>query len=408
VATTPTLRPLGVGEVLDAGIKLYLRHWKPLMLCVAGIVLPVQILSVLVFASIDPDSLSSFGGSSTTSDDASWTEIAAILGVGLVSALSTLLATAACFKAVADAWLGSKPEAGRSLKFAVRRLPALVWLSIVMGCGLALAALALIIPAIWLFVAWSLAVPALLFERVGAFKALRRSFRLVRGRWWPTFGALVVAYLLASILGGLLQGIPEGIASAAADDSVVADAIAAVIGGTVSALITTPFTAAVLTLLYFDKRVRKEGFDLQLLASGLGTTRDPDAPVPAPLVGPDYTPEQRAAAPYWPPPPGWVPPEPSPPAQSERAWWQDPEPTAPVDEAATYGGGFARPKAPPGSAPPAGESPVTPGDPLSPSPAAGEAADDTAPRSDSEEKPTRDRNRADWLPPEAPRGPGGL
>jgi hypothetical protein len=212
---------------------------------------------------------------------------------------------------------------------------------------------------------------------------MRRSFRLVRHRWWPIFGALIVAYLLASIVGGIVQLVPSGIANAVTNDSVVADAIATVIGGTVSSLITTPYTAAILTLLYFDQRVRKEGFDLQLLASGLGAERDPDAPLPAPLVGPDYTDEQRAAAPYWPPPPGWVPPEPA--SEPDRQWWQDPGP----GESSTYGGGYARPE------PPAGGGGMQSGDPLE---------KDAAP----EDEPTRDPSRADWLPPEAPRGPGGL
>jgi hypothetical protein len=400
VATTPTLRPLGVGEILDAGIKLYLRHWKPLMICVAGIVLPVQILSTLVMASIDSSSVDvGFGtGTSTSANNLSGGELAAFVAVGLVSILSALLATAACFKAIADAWLGTTPDAGRSLRFGARRLPALIWLSIVGGVFLVLAFLAFVIPSIWLFVSWSLAVPVLLFERVGAVAALRRSFRLVRHRWWPTLGVLLVGYLLASIVAGIVQLIPSGIANAVASDSVVADAIAAVIGGTVSAMISTPYIAAILTLLYFDQRVRKEGFDLQLLADGLGAERDPDAPVPAPLVGPDYTPEQRAAAPYWPPPPGWVPPDPEP-AAPEREWWRDPQPASPVDESARYEGGYARPQ------PPSGEGGLERGDPLGGEPpAAGPRADD----GDSSPPPKRDPNRADWLPPEAPRGPGGL
>jgi hypothetical protein len=359
VATTPTLRPLGVGEILDAGIKLYVRHWKPLMLCVAGIALPVQILAVLVMASIDSSSLDTFrsGAAPSSGDEINWAEAAAFIGIAIATGLGTLLATAACFKAVSDAWLGARPEAGRSLRFGVRRLPALIWLSIVMGAGLVLAFFALVLPSIWLFVSWSLAVPALLFERVGAFTAIRRSFALVRGRWWPTFGALLVGYLLASIVAGIVQLVPEGIASAVASDSVVADAIAAVVGGTVSAMIATPYTAAILTLLYFDQRVRKEGFDLQRLADGLGT-----------------------------PPPGWVAPDAPPPAD-ERRWWQDAEPALAPGESATYGGGFARPQPPEPSLPP--ESP-----PSSESPPAGAAR--------------RDRKRADWLPPEAPRGSGGL
>ncbi len=381
MATTPSLRPLGVGEILDAGIKIYLRHWKPLMICVVGIVLPVQILSVLVIASIDSSSLEySFSGGTTSSGaDPSASETAAFLVVTLISGLSTLLATAACFKAVSDAWLGATPQAGRSLRFGLRRLPMLVWLTFVGGLGLGLALIALVIPCIWLFVAWSLAVPVMLFERVGAFKSLGRSFRLVRHRWWPICGALLVGYLLAGIVGGLVQLIPSGIAGAVTNDSDAARAVAIVIGGTISKMISTPFTAAVITLLYFDQRVRKEGFDLQLLAEGLGAARDPDAPLPAPLVGPDYTPEQRAAAPYWPPPPGWVPPDTVPAPEPDRQWWKDP--LAPEGEG-TYGGGYAGPQA------------------ADPPPAAGEPA--------KEDKRKPDPGRADWLPPEAPRGPGGL
>ena len=56
------------------------------------------------------------------------------------------------------------------------------------GLLVVLATLALIVPGIWLFVSYSVAVPALLLERIGPVEALRRSFRLVRGRWWPTRG----------------------------------------------------------------------------------------------------------------------------------------------------------------------------------------------------------------------------
>src|SRR5262249_47588589 len=150
--------------------------------------------------------------------------------VALLSGLSTMLATAACFKAVADAWLGATPDAGRSLRFALRNLLRLIWLGIVFGCGLALAFVALVVPGVWLFVAGSLAVPVLLFERAGAFKSLGRSFRLVRGRWWPICGALIVGYLLAGVISGIVQLIPEAIVSAVADDNTAANAVASVVG----------------------------------------------------------------------------------------------------------------------------------------------------------------------------------
>jgi hypothetical protein len=377
VAETPTLRPLGVGEVLDAGIKLYLRHWKPLMICVVGIVLPIEILSALVVSSIDPESLRfSLDTSSSSSDGPSGNEVGAIIVLEGLTFLGILFATAACFKAVADGWLGVEPEAGRSLGFALRRLPRLVWLVIVAFCCLVPAFIALFVPFVWLSVAWSLAVPALLFERIGAFKALARSFRLVRGRWWPILGALLVAYLMTLIIGIFVSFLPSAIATAVAEDNDLVNGIASVVGGTVSQMIATPYLAAVITLLYFDMRVRKEGFDLQLLAEGLGQARDPNAPIPAPPAGPDV--------PL--------------PVAPKRDWWRDPVSAGP----GTYGSGF---EAPSSEEPPAPERPPSAGGSWAAPSAETPPAD--PPRDDAKE-PASDPKRADWLPPEAPQGPGGL
>jgi len=121
-----TLRPLSIGEILDAGIKVVLRHWKPLMTCIVGLVAPVWVVYVLLLASIDPDSLeldSEFStGSSTTGD----LETAAIVGLVvtmLLLGVTFLVAFTACFKAVSDAWLGASPEVGRSLRFGLKRSP---------------------------------------------------------------------------------------------------------------------------------------------------------------------------------------------------------------------------------------------------------------------------------------------
>jgi hypothetical protein len=367
-----TLRPLSIGEILDAGIKVYMRHWKVFALCVVALVLPLNVIQVLLQASVDPNAFRT--GDTTTSTDVG-PALVGYIGAGLLSGLATLVAFTACFKAVADAWLGAQPEVGRSLRFGARRLAKVLLAVIVWVIGLILAFCALVVPYFYFAVAWSLMLPVLLFEGVGPFKALGRSRSLVKGRWWPTLGLLFVGYLLVTILAGIIEGLLIGVA-VGTSDSTVPGAIATVIGGTIASVITRPYLAAVLTILYFDMRVRKEGFDLQLLAEGLGQPHDPDAPVPAPLIGEEYTPEQKAAAPYWPPPPGWTPPPPSSP-EPAHASWEPPSPAEPLwDEPA---GAEAEP-------PPAEEAPEG-----------------------AEPPPARpDRSRADWLPPEAPRGPGGL
>ena len=131
-----------------------------------------------------------------------------------------------------------------------------------------LALVALIIPGIWLFVSWTVAVPALLTEDVRGLKALRRSFQLVRGMWWRTFAIFLLGYILAGILSSIVSGVVVGIAFAA--DSPVAEFAVTALANILGALVSTPFTAAFVTVLYVDLRVRKEGFDLQLLFERLG------------------------------------------------------------------------------------------------------------------------------------------
>ena len=388
----PGLRPLGFGEILDVGIKLYLRHWRPLMLCVVGLVLPAQILSVLALLSVSPDVLDPTASEATIEPGDEEAFFAAYGVTTVLQALVYVIATAACFKAVSDAYLGAEPSARRSLAFAVKALPRLLLLALIvlvafaavfgglallgeaaLGIGLAV----LFIPMIWLSIAWSLTVPALLFEGGAPWKALGRSFRLVKGRWWQICGVLIVGVILVGFLAGILQAILQFVPAVLADGNQVVLAFSTVVAGTVGSVLTTPFTAAIVALVCFDQRVRKEGFDLQLLAQGLGQAYDPATAPPAPLLEPEVTAAQRAQAPFWPPPPGWTPPpaEEEPVAPSAQGW-APPSPAGPPPAEAP------RPDAPPEAPPPDAPEP--------------------------DERGWEPPRAPNWPPDSPPRGSGGL
>src|SRR5204863_4830417 len=115
---------------------------------------------------------------------------------------------------------------------------------------------------------------------------------------------------LAAVLSGMISAAISAVGFATGTEPVSAFFITAV-AGTAGALVSTPFSASYHTVLYFDLRVRKEAFDLQLLASRLGVEPPPGwEPPPVTPPGPASQP------PYWPPPPGWqAPAEPPAPAQ---------------------------------------------------------------------------------------------
>jgi len=283
VSTTqfpPQLRPLSVGEVLDASFKIVRRSFGTLAGCVLVVALPLNILSTLITASTSDDAfdLDNRAGTPVT-EIGTGTELA---GLGLTITLAivlTTLAAAACFRAVSGVYLGERPDVGDSLRFAATRGLPLVVLSFAYFLALIPAFAALLIPGIWLAVAWSVSFPALVSEGVGPLAALGRSFRLVQGRWWPTFGALLVMYLLVAVISGILGALLGAVMVAAVDSEPVAAVLSTIIN-TISSLITLPLMASIVTVLYFDLRVRKDGFDLHGLARGVGREAippDPDA-----------------------------------------------------------------------------------------------------------------------------------
>lgn len=306
------LRPLAVGEILDLAIKIYRERFGHLVKAVAAVVAPVSVLGALIQLSV-PDAGSTFTGEvdelgrPVIEAGDVWTFIAGLLLLGLVSYVASQLAAAASFKLVSGAYLDEEPDWRRSLSYATSRLWSLLWLTVVFAVFLVLAFLACVVPSIYFYVAWTVAVPVLLLEDVRGRRALQRSRALVKGRWWPTAGVLLVAFILSGIVQAVLSGLVLAVVSAGNNE--VVDAAAQALASTAASVLTTPFTAAVIMVVYFDLRVRKEGFDLELLARRVGVVPGPGAwspsvEAPADPGGPEGG---GRRPPYWPPPPGWDP-----------------------------------------------------------------------------------------------------
>ena len=265
------LRPLAVSDIVDAAFGIWWRESWTLFAIVLFVTAPVQALANLFQVLLFPEAYTmafqfEFDPEAQPQFDRS--EIVAAAGSGAVAALlgliSYALAEAACFKAVADAYLGEKPTWRRSLGFAVRRAPSVLWLTVLQGFLLVFAFLLLIVPGIWLAFAWSVAIPALLAEDVRGRRALGRSFRLVRGTWWRTAGIVLVAFIISSFAAFVVTLPFQVIAMVSAPESLVTAFLAGTLAGTVGAVVSTPLAAAFITLLYFDLRARKDGPEIAL------------------------------------------------------------------------------------------------------------------------------------------------
>ncbi len=119
--------------------------------------------------------------------------------------------------------------------------------------------------------------------RVGIWGALRRSWKLVKGRFWRVFGILLFGGLVVNVVSYALQfGVTTLVLTLGAwadgSDSEGAVIIAVVVGAaagiaTVLTLIASlAFMSAVQALIYLDLRVRREGLDLWMRPA-LGPTQ---------------------------------------------------------------------------------------------------------------------------------------
>lgn len=309
------LRPRRVGEILDASIKLYARNARTLIGAAAVAVIPLQMLSAVVLLSVYDSGNDIPTGYSNLFKRVPTADASARAGAGgivtLVSIVTIAFVSAACVHAISSAYLDRPLSIGESVRFGARRLLPLLAMLIVLYIGLGIAFVLLVIPGIWLYAAWGVATPALLIEHVRPLRALGRSFRLVKGRWWATAGVLLVAFLMTTILSSIVSGILTAIALTS-NPSLAFAVVISLLSGVATGLIVQPFQATVVTVLYYDLRVRHEGYDLQLLAEQLGlpegslgaapgTDGGFDRPLGPEMVG------QPGGPPYWPPPPGWTP-----------------------------------------------------------------------------------------------------
>ena len=270
----PRLRPLSVGEILDASIKICIAHWRTLMQTVLVVVVPVQIINTLLTADYTLSSLD-FGATQTQTPQETRDEFNRYLGslvLGtLLQLLAVLLAAAACFRAIAQSYLGEHADWRSSLSYALRRAPSLLWLTALYLLGVLIGSIFLVAPGVWLCIAWAFATPILLTEGLKGQRALARSHGLVKGRWWRTFGVIALGFILAWVVRSVVLALFLAAIFFGSDNDALVLVLSA-LAGVVGLLITTPLLAALLTVVYFDLRVRKEAFDLELLAEGIGGT----------------------------------------------------------------------------------------------------------------------------------------
>jgi hypothetical protein len=288
---------MNLGDVLDGAIKLLLANWRTLVIVAGVFVVPLNLLS----AFLQRDLLGGVGLIDMLNDPAATAVLEPTMGLGsnaaiavqtLAGVLVLPFIAGAISKVVSASYLGDQLKAGPALRAAGRRWWSLIvsWVLVhllqmvpwmvaaaVLGVGIVTESTPVAILGGLLFVPAALGqllimalfvpvAPAIVVEGLGPLQAMRRSSGLVRPRVWPVLGAAIVSGLLSGLLSWVIGGLPSLVALFVGFRY---GWIVVALGGIVAGLMTMPFVANVATLLYYDARIRHEGFDLQVLAAGL-------------------------------------------------------------------------------------------------------------------------------------------
>ncbi|MGF1664769.1 MAG: hypothetical protein ACFCVC_00695 [Acidimicrobiia bacterium] len=282
------LRPLNFGEVLDTSFNLFKRNFKAVVLVSGAIMIPLSLLGAAAAAGLAPSDLSALDDPNADVEDilGLFGGLLGAIGLGsLLQIVGSILVQAATTRIYAESYRGGSMSAGDALRHGLGRLPGMLGLTLLTTIGSFIGIILCIAPGVWLYAAWGLAPAALIAEPTSPIKALGRSFNLVKGNWWRVFGLLLLAAVLVAIISGTVTAPLQFGATFGAG---FAENPAFVLSGTFVALntlvtglvtaVTLPFTAAVVVAIYYDLRVRKEGYDLERLIADLGAA--PDAPAP--------------------------------------------------------------------------------------------------------------------------------
>lgn len=298
------LRPLTLGDMYDAAFRIIRFNPKATVgsaVLVAAVAMVVPVLVTAVFTAAVDISLDRTDPSMSNADAVAYAGsfgsllIGSVLqgiGVILVTGMVAHVTAAAAIGrrlSLGEAWSATRGKRWRliGLSLLLALLGALIVTAYVVGWVLVVALLpvwavvvwgVVTVPAFVAFLCWFwirvyyLPVPPLMLEPVGVTGAIGRGFRLTRSQFWRTFGIALLTLLIGSIAGGMLAA-PFTIGAQLIPLVMVGSRYAVLVlvglsalGSVVQTAFVTPFTAAVTSLQYLDQRMRKEAYDVELIA----------------------------------------------------------------------------------------------------------------------------------------------
>ncbi|HME48931.1 hypothetical protein, partial [Mycobacterium sp.] len=302
------LRPLTLGDIFNGAVA-YIRANPKATLGLTTIVVIIAQIIGLILQVAPPAATGNFTplrGEHVSNAALAGSTVGAIASVVAVG-LSAILLSGMLTVVVGRAVFGAHITIGEAWEKVRGRLPALIGLTALEAAGAAvlIAAVVVVIVAVdaganggialvtgiplviglvaalaYLGTVLSFAPVVIVLERLPVFAAIARSFALVRGSFWRVLGIRLLAAVVAGLVASAVA-IPFTVAGqlltigAASTGAVLVALVLRSVGNAIGQIITAPFSAGVVVLLYADRRIRAEAFDLVLQTGAAGAPAGP-------------------------------------------------------------------------------------------------------------------------------------
>jgi hypothetical protein len=242
------LHSMNVSDILDASFQLLRANFRAISIIIAVLVVPIQLLGALAARSV-------YNGNSVVT-------VINNAANGVPTQTNNSRSAASTISTIATILLVPF-AAGEALRAAGRRYFPLLFAWILVHLMEVLGLLFFILPGLLVMSLSVAVVPAIVMERLGPVKGIRRSWGLDRRRLWGILGIALLTGGVFLVVDGVV-GVPFEIAGFLV--GLHWGWILLFIGRVLSSVITLPLGTIVATLVYFDGRIRNEGFDLQILS----------------------------------------------------------------------------------------------------------------------------------------------
>ena len=249
MADTPLpLRPRSATEIVDAAFQLYRRDPLSYLLVSALCYAPLLVLQLIILGpatQISAEMIRQTASSSLVLVFGYW------ISMSLMSAVIVRLSS--------EDYFGRHLEPAVAVRDAVRRLPAVMLGLLLKYILLVIGFLLFIVGMLYMIARYFAVTPCIMLEGRGVFTAFGRSAILSRGHKLHILFTSFLAFLIFVVMYFAIAII------AAATGSVVISTVLTV----AASILAYPLFAITEMLLYYDARVRNEGFDIEMMAEGL-------------------------------------------------------------------------------------------------------------------------------------------